>query len=223
MGDEEPTDLHRARLLLVDGDPHGPRQRPRPARRLRPRADVDVRLPRSRLGARRPAPCKGPSWLRQPADPNALVPHLWSTTAHKVDGDLTVGGVRAAPTWSPSTTPRRTSSTRPTSGPGPGRSATRSRRTTSSTPARRSSAPTVARWIAEEGLCLDVCSGGELTVALRAGFDPARIGYHGNNKTVRRAAPRGRRRRRPDHRRLVRRDRAARPQITARRSAAPPG
>ena len=53
---------------------------------------------------------------------------------------------------------------------------------------------TVARWVAEEGLCLDVCSAGELTVALRAGFDPARIGYHGNNKTVARAAPRGRRR-----------------------------
>jgi diaminopimelate decarboxylase len=37
--------------------------------------------------------------------------------------------------------------------------------------------------VAEEGLNLDVCSDGELTVALRAGFDPARIGYHGNNKT----------------------------------------
>jgi diaminopimelate decarboxylase len=43
---------------------------------------------------------------------------------------------------------------------------------------------TVARWVAEEGLCLDVCSAGELAVALRAGFDPARIGYHGNNKTT---------------------------------------
>jgi diaminopimelate decarboxylase len=43
---------------------------------------------------------------------------------------------------------------------------------------------TVARWVEEEGLCLDVCSAGELTVALRAGFDPARIGYHGNNKTA---------------------------------------
>jgi diaminopimelate decarboxylase len=42
----------------------------------------------------------------------------------------------------------------------------------------------VARWVAEEGLFLDVCSGGELTVAERAGFDPARIGYHGNNKTL---------------------------------------
>ena len=69
---------------------------------------------------------------------------------------------------------------------------------------------TVARWVQEEGLCLDVCSDGELTVALRAGFDPARIGFHGNNKTVDRAAPRRRGRRRPDHRRLVRRDRAAR-------------
>ena len=42
----------------------------------------------------------------------------------------------------------------------------------------------VARWVAEEGLFLDVCSAGELTVALRAGVDPRRIGYHGNNKSV---------------------------------------
>ena len=41
----------------------------------------------------------------------------------------------------------------------------------------------VARWIAEEGLCLDTASGGELAVALRAGMDPARIGLHGNNKS----------------------------------------
>jgi diaminopimelate decarboxylase len=42
---------------------------------------------------------------------------------------------------------------------------------------------TVARWIAEEGLLLDVCSPGELTVALAAGFEPARSGYHGTNKS----------------------------------------
>jgi diaminopimelate decarboxylase len=42
----------------------------------------------------------------------------------------------------------------------------------------------VARWVAEEGLGLDVCSGGELAVALRAGFDPERITFHGNNKSV---------------------------------------
>src|SRR5689334_2729076 len=42
----------------------------------------------------------------------------------------------------------------------------------------------VARWVAQEGLSLDVCSGGELAVALRAGFPPERITLHGNNKSV---------------------------------------
>ncbi|MBL3686391.1 diaminopimelate decarboxylase [Leucobacter zeae] len=42
----------------------------------------------------------------------------------------------------------------------------------------------VARWMADEGLAIDVASGGELSVALAAGVDPARIGFHGNNKSV---------------------------------------
>jgi diaminopimelate decarboxylase len=42
----------------------------------------------------------------------------------------------------------------------------------------------IARWVAEEGLCLDVCSGGELAVALRAGFPAERIALHGNNKSA---------------------------------------
>lgn len=42
----------------------------------------------------------------------------------------------------------------------------------------------VARWVADEGLSLDVCSGGELSVALRAGFPPERIAMHGNNKSI---------------------------------------
>lgn len=37
----------------------------------------------------------------------------------------------------------------------------------------------------EEGLSVDVASGGELHMALRAGFDPERIFMHGNNKTER--------------------------------------
>ena len=44
---------------------------------------------------------------------------------------------------------------------------------------------TTVRWLAEEGLHLDVCSGGELTVAERAGFPMERVGFHGNNKTLR--------------------------------------
>jgi diaminopimelate decarboxylase len=42
----------------------------------------------------------------------------------------------------------------------------------------------IARWVAQEGLSLDVCSGGELAIALRAGFPPERITLHGNNKSV---------------------------------------
>jgi diaminopimelate decarboxylase len=42
----------------------------------------------------------------------------------------------------------------------------------------------VARWAAEEGLGLDVCSGGELAVAVAADFPAHRITFHGNNKTV---------------------------------------
>ncbi len=42
----------------------------------------------------------------------------------------------------------------------------------------------VAKIVQEEGLGLDVCTGGELAVALAAGFDPARMWFHGNNKSV---------------------------------------
>ncbi|MGO2194321.1 diaminopimelate decarboxylase [Brachybacterium sp. AOP42-C2-15] len=52
----------------------------------------------------------------------------------------------------------------------------------------------VARWVQEDGLGLDVCTGGELAVALRAGFPAARIALHGNNKSegeIRRALEAG--------------------------------
>jgi diaminopimelate decarboxylase len=42
----------------------------------------------------------------------------------------------------------------------------------------------VARWVAEEGLSLDVCTGGELAVALAGGFPAERLLFHGNNKSV---------------------------------------
>ncbi|MFJ6454799.1 diaminopimelate decarboxylase [Paenarthrobacter sp. NPDC091669] len=41
----------------------------------------------------------------------------------------------------------------------------------------------VASWVAEEGLRLDTCSGGELAVAARAGIDGSNLGLHGNNKS----------------------------------------
>ncbi|MDQ1618574.1 MAG: diaminopimelate decarboxylase, partial [Actinomycetota bacterium] len=42
----------------------------------------------------------------------------------------------------------------------------------------------VVRWLEEEGLGIDVCTGGELAVALRAGFPAERLLMHGNNKSV---------------------------------------
>ena len=42
----------------------------------------------------------------------------------------------------------------------------------------------VARWIADDGLHLDACSGNELALALAAGFPAERIALHGNNKSL---------------------------------------
>ncbi|MEO9325544.1 diaminopimelate decarboxylase [Nocardioides sp. C4-1] len=132
--------------------------------------------------AHAPGALRGPTWLREPADPNALVPSLWSTTAHKVDGDLVVGGLAVADLVAEHNTPayvldeedfrRRARAFRDAFADYDVYYAGKAFLCTS-----------VARWVAEEGLHLDVCSNGELTVALRAGVDPARIGYHGNNKT----------------------------------------
>lgn len=42
----------------------------------------------------------------------------------------------------------------------------------------------IARWVHQEGLSLDVATGGELAVALHADFPAERITVHGNNKSV---------------------------------------
>lgn len=42
----------------------------------------------------------------------------------------------------------------------------------------------VARWIADVGIGIDVCTGGELAVALKGGINPSKIEVHGNNKSV---------------------------------------
>lgn len=126
---------------------------------------------------------RGPSWLRPPADPNTLVSQLWSRTAKKtVDGDLVVGGLPVADLVAAHNTPAFVLDEDDF------RARARAFKEGFSGfdvyyAGKAFLCTTVARWVAEEGLCLDVCSDGELTVALRADFDPARIGYHGNNKS----------------------------------------
>ena len=125
-----------------------------------------------------------PAWLSRPSDTGALVPLLWSSTAHKdEDGVLHVGGVDVRDLAAEHGTPSYVLD-----------EADFRARAAAFREAfagydvyyagKAFLCTTVARWAAEEGLCLDVCSGGELTVALRAGVDPARIGFHGNNKSV---------------------------------------
>ncbi|MGY2875716.1 diaminopimelate decarboxylase [Marmoricola sp. URHA0025 HA25] len=126
---------------------------------------------------------RGPAWLRQPEDPNALVEHLWSTTARKVDGVLEVGGVPLTELVAEHGSPAYVLDEADF------RSRARAFRDAFSAydvyyAGKAFLCTTVARWIVEEGLFLDVCTGGELTVAERAGVPPERIGFHGNNKSV---------------------------------------
>ena len=125
---------------------------------------------------------RGPSWLRPPVDTNALVPALWSSTTRKVDGALVVGGVPIPELVANVSTPAYVLDEADL------RARARAFRDAFDGydvyyAGKAFLCTTVARWVAEEGLSLDVCSDGELTVALRAGFDPARLGYHGNTKT----------------------------------------
>jgi diaminopimelate decarboxylase len=133
--------------------------------------------------AHAPGAMRGPAWLTPPADPNALVPHLWSQTAHKVDGELHVGGIALPELVADLNTPAYVLDEADF------RSRARAFRDAFSSydvfyAGKAFLCTAVATWVAEEGLSLDVCSNGELSVALRAGFDPSRIGYHGNNKSL---------------------------------------
>ncbi|GAA4370434.1 diaminopimelate decarboxylase [Nocardioides caricicola] len=133
--------------------------------------------------AHAPGALRGPAWLQAPGDANALVPHLWSTTAQKVDGELHVGGLAVPELVADVNTPAYVLDEADF------RSRARAFRDAFSDyevfyAGKAFLCTAVARWVQDEGLSLDVCSNGELSVALRAGVDPARIGYHGNNKTL---------------------------------------
>jgi diaminopimelate decarboxylase len=133
--------------------------------------------------AHAPGALRAPAWLREPTDPNALVGHLWSHTAHKHDGVLTVGGVRLTDLVEEHGSPAYVLDEADF------RARARAFHEAFAGydvfyAGKAFLCAATARWAAEEGLSLDVCTGGELAVAERAGIDMARVGFHGNNKSV---------------------------------------
>ncbi len=127
---------------------------------------------------------RAPGWLAVPDDVNALLPSLWSAGVGKdADGVLTVAGLDVAEIAARVGTPAYVIDEADLR--------VRARAFAEAFEgwhvyyaAKSFLCTAVARWVAEEGLGIDTCTGGELTVAQRAGVDMATVGLHGNNKSV---------------------------------------
>ncbi|WP_406072560.1 diaminopimelate decarboxylase [Micromonospora sp. NBC_01638] len=127
---------------------------------------------------------RGPAWLRAPEDVNALLPTLWPRSVTRgADGAVAVAGLSVRDIAAEFGTPVYVLDEADL------RSRCRDFRAAFPTEdvfyaGKAFLCRAVVRIIAEEGLHLDVCTGGELATALSAGMPPERIGFHGNNKSV---------------------------------------
>ena len=126
----------------------------------------------------------GPQWLELPADLNTLDPRLWPSGTHRDEaGAVVVGGASlvdvareygtAAYVIDEADFRARAAAFRESFKGWEIYYAGKALLTR-----------TVARWVAEEGLSLDVTTMGEMKVALAGGMPAARLGFHGNNKSV---------------------------------------
>ena len=133
-----------------------------------------------------------PGWLVVPDDANDLVEGVWPMSAQRdADGELHIAGVAVGELVRVHGTPlqvidesevrRRAAALR---------SAFERAAAAHGTTARVYYAgkallnTSIVRWVLDEGLNVDVCTGGELEVALAGGADAGRLGFHGNNKSV---------------------------------------
>jgi diaminopimelate decarboxylase len=133
-----------------------------------------------------------PAWLQVPGDVNALVPSLWaSSVGRSTDGVLTVGGVSVHDLAGEFGTPAYVLDEADF------RARARDFRDTYAEvfadlgggadvyyAGKAFLCTEVVRWIRDDDLRLDVCTGGELAVAIRGGMPGDRLGLHGNNKSV---------------------------------------
>jgi diaminopimelate decarboxylase len=117
-----------------------------------------------------------------PADLNALHPAIWPRGAQRQGGVLTLGGIDARDLAARFGTPVLVTDEADV------RSRAREYVEAFGADAHVAYAAkafcsrAVLRWVTDEGLGVDVCTGGELAVALSAGVDPSLITLHGNNK-----------------------------------------
>jgi diaminopimelate decarboxylase len=135
---------------------------------------------------------RGPTWLHQPEDVNAIFPTLWASSVGRgADGVLTVAGVPVTELAARFGTPAYIVDEADF------RSRAREFATTYAEvfdglcrgadvyyAGKAFLCTEIAKWVRDDGLNLDVCSGGELAVAMRAGMPGSRIGMHGNNKSL---------------------------------------
>jgi diaminopimelate decarboxylase len=133
-----------------------------------------------------------PEWLQHPSDANALAPAVWSRSATRTaEGVLEIAGRTATSLAEEFGTPLFVLD----------EADVRARAAEACEAFDREFAligstatvyyagkafltTQVAAWMIDAGLNIDVCSGGELAVALAAKVDPGRLGMHGNNKSL---------------------------------------
>lgn len=133
-----------------------------------------------------------PEWLIAPEDPNALAPSVWPASARRDrDGVLAIGDMSATELVRSYGTPllvldEEEVRARARAFHDSFAAAAAAHETTARVyyAGKAFLSTAVARWVTEEGLNVDVCTRGELEVALAAGVEPANIGFHGNNKSV---------------------------------------
>ncbi|GAA2750908.1 diaminopimelate decarboxylase [Kitasatospora cinereorecta] len=124
-------------------------------------------------------------YLAPPSDLNALDPKVWSqTVSRNGEGVVTVGGVDVQSLAAEFGTPAYVMDEDDF------RARARAWRDAFGADAdvyyagKAFLSKAIVRWLHEEGLNVDVCSAGELHVALTAGMPAERIALHGNNKSV---------------------------------------
>ena len=133
-----------------------------------------------------------PEWLVVPDDPNDLVASVWPAgAARDPDGVLTIGGVPVTDLRERFGTPlyvvdedavrARAREVLAAFRDAAARHGTRARVYYAG---KAFLTTEVVRWVREEGLAVDVATGGELAIALAAGADPFHLGMHGNNKSM---------------------------------------